>query len=291
MPISPLAEIFGYPNDNLSSAAERIRKNRWCPFNNKGPSCTKDKANSPIGVCSIFADDETVITCPVRFREDWLIAEDAARFLFGLESSWTTLPEVRLTDRYGKTAGNIDLVIVKYDNHGHVVDFGSVEVQAVYISGNVRKPFELYIADREEYRKHNWSGANWPRPDYLSSSRKRLVPQMLYKGGILKAWGKRQVVALQTCFFSTLPQLKEVQADEADIAWMLYDLELGSDRERFKLKRDRIVYTEFQPALDTITTTKPGSVDDFVNILQQKLDEKLEKIPPDASTPDQLSAP
>lgn len=77
---------------------------------------------------------------------------------------------------------------------------------------------------------------------------------MLYKGGILKAWNKKQAVALQTSFFETLP----------------------------KLTQNRIVYTEFQSALKQITTADPGKIDDFIDVLQQKLDEKLEGNPPDA---------
>jgi len=39
----PLAEVFGFPIENVSSDADRYRKNKLCPFNNKVPSCTKDK--------------------------------------------------------------------------------------------------------------------------------------------------------------------------------------------------------------------------------------------------------
>jgi len=34
------------------------------------------------------------------------------------------------------------VVLVAYDDAGKVVDFGALEIQAVYISGNVREPFE-----------------------------------------------------------------------------------------------------------------------------------------------------
>jgi Restriction endonuclease NotI len=44
----PLAEVFGFPIDNVSSDADRYRKNKLCPFNNKVPSCTKDKAENPL---------------------------------------------------------------------------------------------------------------------------------------------------------------------------------------------------------------------------------------------------
>lgn len=104
----PLAEAFGFPTDNLSSDAVRYRKNKLCPFNNKVPNCTKDKANSPLGVCSVFEGESLAITCPVRLREDWLIAEDAAAFFFPEGSTWTSLTEVRVREKNGKAAGNID---------------------------------------------------------------------------------------------------------------------------------------------------------------------------------------
>ena len=281
---NPLAEVFGFPTDNRTPKAERYRKNKLCPFNNKVPSCTKDKANDPLGVCSIFEAGKTIITCPVRFREDWHIAEDAAKFFFKPSVSWTSIAEVRLNDKEGNTAGNIDLVLVSYDERGRVLDFGSLEIQAVYISGNVRRPFERYISNRKRSTEFVWGGPNFPSADFLSSSRKRLAPQMLYKGGILKAWNKRQAVALQSSFFETLPKLKETIPSKADIAWLLYDLNLDKKNNQYKLEQNRIVYTEFQSALNQITTTQPGKIEDFVDVLQQKLDEKLEGNPPDAPT-------
>src|SRR5262249_39654221 len=74
----PLAEVFGFPSDNFSNEADPHRAKKLCPFNNKVPNCTKDKANNPLGVCSIFEKDAIAITCPVRFRQDWIIADDSA---------------------------------------------------------------------------------------------------------------------------------------------------------------------------------------------------------------------
>ena len=82
MPKHPLAEVFGFPATDMSPSANRHRTKRLCPFNNKVPNCTKDKAQDPLGVCSVFHDNEVVITCPIRFRQSWLIADDAADFFF-----------------------------------------------------------------------------------------------------------------------------------------------------------------------------------------------------------------
>jgi hypothetical protein len=190
-PLHPLAEVFGFPCDNHSELASRHRADRLCPFNNKVPNCTKDKANDPLGTCSVFHDGNAVITCPIRFRQEWLIATDAARFFFPKSATWTSLTEVRLRDKNDGSAGNIDVVLVAYDGRGRITDFGALEVQAVYISGNVRRPFERYMQSPKTNADMNWrTEVNYPHPDFLSSSRKRLAPQLLYKGGIVHAWGK-----------------------------------------------------------------------------------------------------
>jgi hypothetical protein len=288
MPNQPLAEVFGFPIDNASSEAQRYRKNRLCPYNNRVANCTKDKASAPLGVCSVFDGEENMaITCPVRFRQDWLIAQDAADFFFPAEATWTSLTEVRLNDKHGVSAGNIDIVLVAYDQHGNILDFGALEIQAVYISGNVRRPFEQYIRDPDGYGMVEWARqSNRPRPDYLSSSRKRLVPQLIYKGGILKTWHKKQAVAMHRGFYDTLPDLQGVAPDDADIVWLIYDLVLDREKNQYQLALGQQVYTLFQPSLDQIVTPEPGAIGDFLGHLQDKLDSKLdgEENPPDAPT-------
>lgn len=280
----PLAEVFGHLTTDSTDDANRYRALRLCPFNNKVPNCTKDKAKDPLGVCSVYHENAPVITCPIRFRENWIITDDAASFFFPKGAIWSSLTEVRLGDSNGKSAGNIDVVLVAYDNKGKVYDFGALEIQAVYISGNVRDPFKHYMEDPKSRGNMNWSGEpNYPRPDYLSSSRKRLVPQLLFKGGILHSWRKKTAVALNRSFFDTLPKLKRVSKTKADIAWLIYDLDItkGKDKEqeRFSLKKVDEVFTEFEPALLSITTPSPGKVENFIKVLQEKLDEEL-KSPP-----------
>jgi len=41
----------------------------------------------------------------------------------------------------GKSAGNIDVVLVAYDEHGKIYDFGALEIQAVYVTNTIEKPF------------------------------------------------------------------------------------------------------------------------------------------------------
>lgn len=269
----------------MSPEADRYRRNRLCPFNNRVPSCTKDKANDPLGTCSIYEGNDITITCPIRFRQDWIIADDAAAFFFPPGTSWTSLTEIRINDNSGQSAGNIDVALVAYNDKGRVIDFGALEVQAVYISGNIRRPFEHYMEDPANRYDMEWKRPDFPRPDYLSSSRKRLAPQLIYKGGILKSWGRKQAVALHRKFYNTLPALPETPSDEAEMAWLLYDLVHDTTQNRYNLVLHKTIYTKFLDALERITLPQAGPVGTFINHLQERLDEKMDTTnPPDAPT-------
>lgn len=181
-----------------------------------------------------------------------------------------------MNDKYGKTAGNIDIVLVAYDDAGHIIDFGSLEVQAVYISGTISTPFNYYLSDQVKNAQFDWrKHENYPRPDYLSSSRKRLAPQLIYKGGILHAWRKKMAVAVDSQFFATLPAMEIVDQEEAELVWLVYDLTLNPEENRRHLTLSQAVYTRFIPALDRITRSNPGDIGEFVSFLQGKLDEIL----------------
>lgn len=268
----PLAEVFGFPINNEFARAKRYRENKLCPFNNIVSNCTKNSIEFPLGVCSLNHKGKPVIICPIRFREDWSIISDAATFIFEKKATWTHVGEVRLKDKHGKSAGNIDYVLVSYDEKGRVVDFGSLEVQAVYISGNLTGPFTTYL--EKPSPKFIWNHAfKFPKPDYLSSSRKRLIPQIIAKGSILKQWKKKQVVALQTSFYKTLPELPEFDKTESDFAFFLYDLVPTKSRS-LELKLQKVVYTKFAKALELIAKFEAGSVKEFTVVLQKKLDAK-----------------
>lgn len=271
--IQPLGEVFGFPIDNEGDRAKRYRNNKLCPYNNVVSNCTKNSIEFPLGVCSLNHKGKQVIICPVRFREDWTIISDAANFIFKEKATWTHVGEVRLKDKHGKSAGNIDYVLVAYDEKGRIVDFGSLEVQAVYISGNLTGPFTAYLEN--PVPDFNFSEAfKSPKPDYLSSSRKRLIPQIIAKGSILNQWNKKQVVAIQTSFYNTLPPLPEFDKAESDFAFFLYDLIADKETKILSLQLQRVVYTKFLSALEQIAKFEAGSINLFTELLQKKLDTK-----------------
>lgn len=160
---NPLAEVFGFPVSNMTENAKYYRENRLCPYHNRFPNCTKDKADNPLGVCSVCHGENKVITCPSRFREDWKILHNAASFVWPKGTKWTSLPEIKLVDANGQSAGNVDYVIVSYNEEGQITDFASIEVQGVYISGNLRNPFLEYM--KAPSVNFEWEG-KCPHPDY-----------------------------------------------------------------------------------------------------------------------------
>jgi hypothetical protein len=282
VPSHPLAEVFGFPHDNHSERAERYRSQALCPYNNKVPSCTKNSVTNPLGVCSVFENERPVITCPTRFREDWRILEDAANFFFPPGTRYTAVPETRLDDVNGQSAGSIDFVLVAFGAQGEIADFGALEVQSVYISGNVSGPFNQYMEARPNH-VFAWDGS--VRPDYLSSSRKRLVPQLIYKGGILREWKKKTAVAIQRPFYESLSPLPVVAREDADIAWLIYELVLDDRMNLYHLTQDEIVYTNSEAVLAHITTAKAGDMRGFLSRIQQKLEREEQSIPPLTLTP------
>ena len=138
----PLAEVFGFLTTDHSDLAMKHRNRNLCPFNNNSLKCTKDKKDAPLGVCSMYHNGKSTIICPIRFREKWLIYSDASRFFFSPKTEWTPLREIRLKDKHGNSAGNIDIILVAHNKKGEILDFGAIEVQSTYVSGNIREPFE-----------------------------------------------------------------------------------------------------------------------------------------------------
>ena len=273
-PKNPLAEVFGYPINNETPEAKLHRSNKFCPYHNKTPNCTKVSKIDPLGVCTMFAKEKPIITCPVRFRQSWTMIADAAMHFFGEGALYMSLPEVRLQDKRGRKAGNIDYVLVKHDDRGRILDFASLEVQSVYISGTIRGAFKTYMENQSP--DFEWVNvANYPHPDYLSSSTKRLVPQMLTKGGIFNQWGKKQAIAVQTAFYDTLPPITEVAKDEADVAWLLYDLVLAADEMNYILTHSRTVYTTFENVSKDFIYPQADDIKKFTGALQKAVSAKL----------------
>lgn len=265
------------------------------PFDKQFSRCTKDSKTDPLGVCSVYAGGKPAITCPVRFTEGDVmlqITKAWAGSVIGIPANeLNTISEVRLVpasplgsalaetvegdddedltvpEVVETSAGNIDYVVAHIDvvrpgstliTDYNVNTYAALEVQAVYISGNVRQPFIEFMGGE------SWVGINPPRPDWLSSSRKRLVPQLAWKGSILHEWKRPIAVCVQDAFWQTMPFLINI-AKPADhyqeMAWIIIDL--YRQGRIFRLQHVRTMYSGYDSALAAATKT-PAGVDRLV---------------------------
>lgn len=284
MPKNPLAEVFGYKIDDMSTDAKNHRKAKLCPFNNGVPRCTKVSKPNPLGVCSIYEDgvENPTICCPVRFREGakdkWLGLNEAADFFFPSGTRWMPLGEVKLHNKSGISAGNIDMVLVALDANDQVVGFGAMEIQSVYNTGNVREPFEAYMKRPSIGAAFDWSGKQkYPSPDFLSSTRKRLMPQLLSKGEILQAWKTKQAILVDERFYEHVPDFKEVAQRDAEVVWLVCRLDYNAKDDRYQLVLKKRVYTRFKEMLTEFAKSEAGNAKDFIKQLQKKLEREKKK--------------
>jgi hypothetical protein len=70
--------------------------------------------------------------------------------------------------------------------------------------------------------------------------------------------------------------LAEVDPSDAEICWMVYDLQKDTDLNKYHLAPHRKVFTKFNESINQITIAKPGDINEFMKLLQSKLDECLD---------------
>jgi len=139
-----------------------------------------------------------------------------------------------------------------------------LEVQGVYISGNVRNPFEYYMENPSDRWEINWcENPNFPEPDYTSSVNRGIAPKLIFEGANVCRRRKKIAFALDQGLFERLPALTEVSKDTADIAWLVYGLSFNQSTNRRTLERKKIAYTAFDTSL--LEIARSGATSDFVH--------------------------
>jgi hypothetical protein len=282
----PLNEVLGFPTDTHSDEAVRHREEKLCPFSDYLTECNKTNAGQVIGTCSNQHRGTEYIVCPRRMEENNLLFEDAAAEALGENAEYEVLKEVRLQYDDGSSVGDIDFVVVEAPQ-GEVRDFASLEVQTVYTSGNSSRPVNYFLGNPEEREYFDWrakveeinsddsqGNTSYVSPDWKSSHRKRLVPQVLQKGRILNGWGITQVIATQEALFNDLgKEFQEVEPDQSDLIWLLYDIELDSEQNVYNLTSERVVHSTFSDFQNTFSEEKePEAKGDFEKKLKDDLD-------------------
>lgn len=244
-----IAEWFGEPFVEMS-VTKRMELAAMAMGETKAPACPFQRTHTPCrkkgGVCSIQRYGEgvdgrigsrqgtPVIVCPHRFKAGDLVTRWLAEIV-GLNEETTRIAyEVpfmhsTVTD---KPAGRIDLVLAT-DDDSRMIWYG-LEIQAVYFSG-AGMPSEFERLRRDKHFLPPFPNAI-RRPDWRSSSAKRLMPQLQVKVPTLRRWGTKLAVAVDRPFFEAVggASADPVQdLDEGEVIWLVPEVSSGYRLQRW----------------------------------------------------------
>ena len=207
-----------------------------CPFRRERTPCSKQG-----GVCTLqkykiveeriaSSVGEPVIVCPYRFDQDDLIPHWLAE-IAGFDQVYLAheVPFMRAPTT-GREAGRIDLVLA---GNTEASEWYGLEIQAVYFSGaSMKKDFELLLHDQSMPASKPTARR---RPDWRSSSAKRLMPQLEVKVPTLRQWGKKLAVAVDLPFFEAIGGASASPSHDiysGDVIWLVPRL-LGGRLQRY----------------------------------------------------------
>ena len=264
-----IAEWFGEPfglmpasrRQSLARAALGRAPPPSCPFQSGRPPCGKKG-----GVCSIRSGDaQPVITCPRRFEEGDLIPRWLGEIV-GFSDVFLAreVPFMR-SPVTGRAAGRIDLVVAR--DNAATMWFG-LEIQAVYFSGDgMRADFELLLENEEETPPPPTANR---RPDWRSSSAKRLMPQLQIKAPTLRRWGTKLAVAVDLPFFQAIGGPKDEPSrdlDEGDIVWLAPRMTAD-----FRLEAHHWEVLSLEASSDKLLSAETVKRGEFEGALRSKLE-------------------
>ena len=211
-----------------------------CPFQQSQPTCNKTG-----GICSLRRYTQSkdgrlgepvgghVIVCPARFEENHLLVTWLAEIVGFAPADALIAREVPFMQgaKTKKPAGKIDLVVAQTSNGG--VRWYGLEIQAVYFSGRgMQSEFDSLQDDTHETPPFPTAIR---RPDWRSSSAKRLMPQLQIKAPTLRRWGSKVAVAVDRPFFESVggpSPNRSHDLNDGDIIWLVPQIVVEGDNHR-----------------------------------------------------------
>jgi len=147
-------------------------------------------------------------------------------------------------------------------------DWCGLEIQAVYFSGD-RMSLEY-----DPFTEVPPPKAPFPegrrRPDFRSSSAKRLLPQLQTKIPSLRRWGKKMAVVVDEAFFYEMAEMEAVEhISNCDIVWIVVGYEREGDALR--LQKRKVHFTTLEDAVLGLTAGKPVAREQFEDRILRKL--------------------
>lgn len=274
-----------------------------CPFlstlipnskcNKSGGVCSIRKFSSGAdGAGAVVPDTRPVAVCPSRFLQD--IEDDKSLFVWisekmlgidhptvvketpflrtvsDVERPPETAPGMQAEADEEKKAGRIDWIVLNPATlDAPELDWCAVETQALYFSGrSMDHEFEAYAAAPQTVLYP----IKFRRPDYRSSGPKRLAPQLDVKVPVLRNWGKKVVVVIDSFFFENMNRLIDAypravddseRRDNAEIVWFVVKFD-----EQLRLRADKVIYTTLDSSRRALNATEPLSKAAFTAVLK-----------------------
>jgi len=140
-------------------------------------------------------------------------------------------------------------------------------LRAVYFSGeSMKKEFDN-IAHFDQ------DGIPFPvgkrRPDYRSSSPKRLMPQLQIKVPTLRRWDKKMAVVIDRSFYDSIEDMGSVKdLSNADIAWFV--VKYNEKEKKQVLEPDFVICTTLERTVEALTGGTPVSLYEFERRIKNK---------------------
>ena len=249
-----------------------------CPFQHGNVTCSKKG-----GVCSIqrygvVSEEQLVdrirtreglpvITCPRRFEQNDLIPKWLAKIVdFSDAFLAREVPFMRSTSTE-KSAGRIDLVLANNKRIDRASQWFGLEIQAVYFSGRSMSA-EFSLLRKDDGRLPPATTAV-RRPDWRSSSAKRLMPQLQVKAPTLRRWLTKLAVAVDFPFFDAIggQSAKPSQdMNDGDIMWLIPQIS-----EQYQLEAVHWEVLSLEDSSKKLLAADTIRRDEFETVLSDKL--------------------
>ena len=277
---TPLQVLTPAQRQERAAVAQSNAPPLHCPFQAAQPLCRKAG-----GVCSLqsytegdlgrigSADTPPVTVCPARFEQDHLVIRWLADIVGFPADETLVAREIPFmhsvaTDR---PAGKIDLVIGRQPQDGELHWYG-LEIQAVYFSGSgMASQFEVLRGDDS-------ASPPYPdktrRPDWRSSSAKRLMPQLQVKVPTVRRWLAKMAVAVDQQFFKAIggPSANHTQdLNDGDIIWLVPELVLDEATGHYRLQRGHWEVLTLEASTEKLLAADTIPRDAFEAALTDKL--------------------
>jgi hypothetical protein len=284
-----ILEWFGRTVDDSSPGVSDLRFTNRCPF--ILDACAKQFPDGTrSGVCSIQTTEGALAICPNRlYANDYRILIDAAEVVFGsgvevvfannlrktsgsnrvLAIGKRSGGEIRLPNRGKHGSYFVDWILARLTPANELAAFVALEVQTMDTTGTY-KPEVLRLRKGATSVGPSVAGPNWENVN------KRILPQLIYKGHVLRREAKCTHGLFFVCPEAVLNRIKTRLGDKllnypnlqpGSITFVGYDLRgTGSPRKLSKSSSFSTTVDQVANAFVSPTNLPPvGSYEDAIN--------------------------